>query len=132
MPDTGASKVSTVKKSQFIALQRTMLKIKLDTIRANEATIFFRSGVSLSSIGIIQAFILVDTTIFHVVNLLTPFFLSLKDINILGIYLKKITNQLICKDDKSITIFCKWTHSWFFINKNNKIAAGICLIQAEL
>ena len=43
-----------------------------------------------------------------------------------------ITNQLIYQDGKSISIFCKWGHPWFFVNQNNKIAAGIFLTEAEL
>ena len=52
--------------------------------------------------------------------------------DILGIYLNNFTNQLICQDGKSIPIFHKWGHPWFFINKNNKIAAGIHLSETEL
>ncbi len=41
MPGTSAAKVSTAGKSQFKVLQCEMLKIELDTTRANEATICF-------------------------------------------------------------------------------------------
>ena len=132
MPDTGAAKVSTAGKSQFKALQREMPEIELDTTRANEATICFGSGMPLSSIGTVQVFTPVGTTNFHVVDTPTPFLLCLKDMDTLGIYLNNITNQLICQDGKSIPIFRKWGHPWFFVNKNNKIAAGIHLTEAEL
>ena len=52
--------------------------------------------------------------------------------DILSIYLNNITNQLICQNGKSIPIFCKWGHFWFFVNKNNKITLGIFLTEAEL
>ena len=55
-----------------------------------------------------------------------------KDIDILGIYLNNITNQLICQDGKNIQIICKWGHPWFFINKNNKIATSIFFTEAKL
>ena len=51
MSDTGVAKVLTAGKSQFKALQYEMPKIELDTTYANKATICFRSGLSLSSIG---------------------------------------------------------------------------------
>ena len=132
MPDTGAAKVSTAEKSQFKALQYEMPEIELDTTRANEATICFGSGMLLSSIGIVQVFTPIGTTNFHVVDTPIPFLLCLKDMDTLGIYLNNITNQLICQDGKNIPIFSNWGHPWFFVNKNNKIAAGIHLTEAEL
>ncbi len=95
MPDTAAAKVSIAGKSQFKALQRKMPEIELDTTRANEATICFRSGLPLCSIDIVQVFTSVGTANFHVVDIPTPFLLYLKDIDILGIYLNNITNQPI-------------------------------------
>ena len=77
MPDTGAKKISTVGKSEFKALQREMPETELDTTRANETTICFRSGMLLSSIGTIQVFTSVGTTNFHDVNISTPFLLCL-------------------------------------------------------
>ena len=50
----------------------------------------------LSSIDTVQVFIPVGTANFHVIDTLTPFFLCLKDMDILEIYLNNITNQLIC------------------------------------
>ena len=132
MPDTSAAKVSTVEKSQFMALQHKMPEIELDTTRANKATICFGSRMPLSSIGTIQVFTPISTTNFYVVDTPTPFLFCLKDMDTLGIYLNNITNQLICQDGKNISIFCKWGHLWFFVNKNNKIAAGIHLTEAEL
>ena len=88
-----------------------MPKIELDTIYANETTICFESGMPLSSIDIIQVFISVGITNFHVVDISTPFLLCLKDIDILSIYLNNIINQLICQNGKNIPIFCKWRHS---------------------
>ncbi len=130
MPDTGDAKVSTARKSQFKALQREMLEIELDTTRTNEATIYFGSGLPLSSIGTVQVLTPVGTTNFHVVDIPTLFLLCLKDIDTLDIYLNNITNQLICQNGKSIPIFRKWGHLWFFVNKKNKIASGIFLIEA--
>ena len=87
-----------------------MSEIALDTTRTNEATIYFGSEILLSSIGTIQVYIPVGTTNFHVVDTPTPFFLCLKNMDTLGIYLNNITNQLICQDGKNISIFRKWGH----------------------
>ena len=52
--------------------------------------------------------------------------------NILSIYLNNITNQFICQDGKSIPIFRKWGHLYFFVNTNIMIAASIHLTETEL
>ena len=49
----------------------------------------------LSSIGIAQVFTLVGITNIHVVDTSILFLLYLKDMDILGIYLNNIINQLI-------------------------------------
>ena len=132
MPNTGVAKVSTAGKTQFKVLQHEIPEIELDTTRTNEAIICFGSGMSLSSIDIVQVFISVGTTNFHIVDTPTSFLLCLKDMDTLGIHLNNITNQLICQDGKNIPIFCKWGYPWFFVNKNNKIAIDIYLIEAKL
>lgn len=50
MPDIDVVKVLTAKKIQYKALQHEMPKIELDTTCANEVTIYFRSGILVSSI----------------------------------------------------------------------------------
>lgn len=81
---------------------------------------------------LIQVFTSIGTTNFQVIDILILFFFCVKNIDTFGIYSNNITNQLICHDSKNILIFCKWGHLWFFINKNNKIAAGIHFTEAEL
>ena len=73
-----------------------MPKIELDITCANEATLYFENIISLSLIGTVQVFISVGTTNFYIIDIHTPFFLYLKDINTLSIYLNNITNQFIC------------------------------------
>lgn len=74
MSDIGVVKVSAAGKSQFKVLQYEILEIKPNTTYANESTICFRSGISLSSIGTVQVFIFVDTTNFHIVDTFISFF----------------------------------------------------------
>lgn len=88
-------------------MQPKIPEIKLETTCANGAIIYFKSKMFLSLINIVQVFIFMSITNFHVVDILTLFFYYLKDINILGIYLNNIINQLISQKGKSITIFCK-------------------------
>ena len=121
MPDTGATKVSTPGKSQFKVLQREMPEIKLDITRANEATICFESGMPLSSINTVQLLTLFGIANFHVVDTSTPFLFCLKNMDIFGIYLNNITNQLICQDGKNIQSFANGDISGFLSTKTTKL-----------
>lgn len=85
-------------------MQYKILSIKLNITYGNEATICFECGILLSLISTIQVNISVDTTNVHVVDISTLLFLCLKDMDILGIYLNNITNQLICQDGKNVSI----------------------------
>lgn len=96
MPNIGTAKVSIARKSQFKAMQYKMPEIKLDTTCANEVTIYFESGIPLSSIDIVQVFISGGITNFHIIDISIPFLLCLEDMDIFGIYLNNIRNQLIC------------------------------------
>ena len=84
-----------------------MPEIELNTTNANEAIIYFGSGMPLSSIGIVQVFTLINTTSFNIVNKFILFFFYLKNMDIFDIYLNNIINQLISQDEKNIPIFCK-------------------------
>lgn len=59
---------------------------------ANKITICFKSEILLKLIGIIQVSLFISTTNFYIVNTPILLFLSLKNINILSIYLNNITN----------------------------------------
>lgn len=87
--------------------------------------------ILLNSINTIQVDIPVGITNFYVIDIFTSFFLCLKNIDILKIYLNNITNQLICQDSKNIVILYKWGHPWFFVNKYKKMATSIFLLKAE-
>lgn len=88
-------KVLTVEKIQFKALHHKMPEIELNITYTIKASICFGSRKLLSLIGIVQIFTLVNITNFYNVNISTPFFLCLKKINILSIYLNNMINQLI-------------------------------------
>lgn len=107
MSDTNVAKVSIAGKSEFKALQCEMPKIKLDTTHVNKVIIYFKSKMPLISIGIVQVFIPIGISNFHIIDIFTSFFSCSKNIDILGIYLNNIINQLICQESKNISIFCK-------------------------
>ena len=50
---------------------------------------------------------------FHVIKSDTPFLMSLKNMDRLGVYLNNTTNQLIGKNGVIIPINRKWEHFWF-------------------
>lgn len=109
-----------------------MPEIKLYIICANKVIIYFGSRLLWSSIDIVQVLTPIGITNFHVIDISTLFLLYLKDMDIFNMYLNNITNQLICQNSKSISIFYKQRHLWFFVNKNNTIISSIFLIKVEL
>lgn len=107
MPDISTIKVLIAEKSQFKVLQYEMLEIELNTTRIIKAIIYFGSRILLSLIGKIQLLISSNTVNFHIIDIPILFFLYLKNIVIFDIYLNNIINQLICQNDKNISIFYK-------------------------
>lgn len=73
-------------------MQYKILLIELDITYVNKAAIFFKNGIPLSFIGTIEIDTLVGITNFYVVDTSTLFFLYLKKIDILDIYLNNIIN----------------------------------------
>jgi len=131
--DTGAAKVSTAGKGQYIALQREIPSITLDDTRAGEASIRFGGGPRLESLGSTDIDTPFGKTTFHVMDTSTPFLLSLKDMDRLGIYLHNLSNKLIREEDgKQVNVIRKWGHAFFFPQKDLQMATGIFLTEAEL
>lgn len=91
IPNTNITKVSIARKNQFKALKYEISKIEENITYINEITICFESGIPLSSISIIQVFIFINIINFYIINTPILFFIYLKNINILGIYLNSIT-----------------------------------------
>lgn len=92
IPDISGAKVSTAEKSQFQALQYEILSVKLDTIYANKAILCFESKTSLSFIGTVRVDTLVGITNFYIIDTSILFFLYLKNMDILKVYLNNIIN----------------------------------------
>lgn len=72
-----------------------MLFVKHDITYVNKTIIYFESRTLLNSINIVQINTPIDIANFYIINTFISFFLYLKNINILKVSLKNITNQLI-------------------------------------
>lgn len=97
LPDTGAARVSTAGKSQYLALKREMPESLVDKSTAGQATIQFGQGSCNKSIGTVSINTPVGEILFHVLNTPTPFLLCLVDMDRLAVYLENTTNQLAKK-----------------------------------
>lgn len=130
LPDTGAANTSTAGKNQVEALQLQDPSVTIDTSKAGEAKLRFGNGNIISSNGVTKINTPVGKGDFHVMDTPTPFLLSLKDIDRLGVHFNNLTNEIICVNRSRIPVLRKWGHPWFFLNKDEATAAF--LTEAEL
>ena len=120
LPDSGAASISTAGHSQFRALQK-IDNVKLDTTSAGMHKIRFGKG-SASSLGTTRIRTPIGVISFHVVPTHTPFLLSLRDMDRLGVKLDNLTNELI-QGEKRIPIIRKWGHPWLLLHTPEQTAA---------
>jgi hypothetical protein len=92
--DTGASSYSTARIGQFEALQRSDRTLTLDQNTKGAVTIQFGIGILLS-IGSASINTPIGQVTFYVIFIITPFLLSLKDMDDLKVYFNNLTNRLI-------------------------------------
>ncbi|KAE8549770.1 hypothetical protein EYB25_008294 [Talaromyces marneffei] len=93
--DTGAAEHSTAGYPQYLAYRRTARNVILDTSTAGQAAIRFGPGESIKSIGSIDVPTPVGDVRFHIIEVMTPFLLSIKDMDRLGIYFDNTKNVLV-------------------------------------
>ena len=129
LPDTGAARVSTAGKEQYLALQREDPSVQMDESTAGQASIRFGKGSTTTSIGTVTIETPIGTTKFHVLDTPTPFLLCLADMDRLGVYFNNTTDELI-RGKKTIPVIRKWGHPWFFLSKTEN--AGVFLSEIEL
>jgi hypothetical protein len=129
LPDTGASKVSTGGKDQFLALQSEDPTVVLDVSTAGKASVVFGKGCATSSIGTARVKTKLGDIDFEILDAPTPFLLSLKDMDKLGVYFNNVTNQLI-QGNLTIPVVRKWGHPWFHLRK--KEHERVFLTEVEL
>lgn len=93
--DTGAAEVSTAGYAQYLAYRRVAKGAIINLSTAGQASIQFGAGDPLSSIGSIDIETPIGNIRFHIVEAMTPFLLSLKDMDRLGVYFNNTKNMLI-------------------------------------
>ena len=105
MPNIGAAKVFTAKKGQYVALTKEYLgQVKINRTRAKKANIRFKDKPSIKSLGTATVQTPFGQVDFYVIKSDTPFLMSLKNMDRLGVYLNNTTNQLIGKNGIIIPI----------------------------
>jgi hypothetical protein len=95
MPDTGAARVSTASRLQYLALQKLDPTVKLDTSNKGAHSIQFRKGELARTEGTIQVNTPLGNITFHVVPTNTPFLLYIQDIDHINVKLDNLANVLI-------------------------------------
>jgi hypothetical protein len=93
--DTGAAEVSTAGYAQYLAYRKVAKGVTLDLSTAGQANIRFGAGNPIESISTIDIETPVGNIQFHVVKAMTPFLLSLKDMDQLGVYFNNTKNVLV-------------------------------------
>ncbi|KAI1430907.1 hypothetical protein GGR50DRAFT_700807 [Xylaria sp. CBS 124048] len=118
MPDTGAARFSTAGKRQYEALLKEFpdFVTPLDLSRAAEANIRFGNGSPIESLGSVRVNTAFGSVDFHVMDTDTPFFLCLKDMDRLGVYLNNVSNQLVSRSGITVPVTRKWGHPWFSLS----------------
>ncbi len=116
LPNTGAARVSTAGKDQYLALQREDPSVRIDTPAAGQALIKFGQGPDTASIGTVRVQTPIGAIAFHVIEAATPFLLCLADMDRLGVYFNNTTDELVKRDGyTTIPVVRKWGHPWFFL-----------------
>lgn len=96
--DTGASQYSTAGYAQYLAYRKTVKGVVLDQSKAGQATIQFGPGEPLSSLGTVDVDTPIGTIQFHVIEAMTPFLLSLKDMDNLDIFFDNTKNIVVRRE----------------------------------
>jgi hypothetical protein len=110
MIDTGAAGKSTAGYSQYLAYQRTFdINIPIDATTKDDVNATFGIG-SASSIGSINIPTPIGTIEFHVVEVETPFLMSIKDMDAKGIMLDNLQDKLVKMSGDTIPIVRRFGH----------------------
>jgi hypothetical protein len=93
--DTGAAAVSTAGYAQYLAYRKVARGIIIDTSTAGAASIRFGAGEPLQSLGSIDMETPIGNVRFHIVEAMTPFLLSIKDLDRLKVYYDNTKDLLV-------------------------------------
>lgn len=130
MPDTGAAEFSTGGHPQFRALQRIMPEVQLDTSTAGMASIRFGQGDPILSLGTTTVPTPIGPIDFQVMPTSTPFLLSIKDMDTMGVVFDNLAN-VITRNNVKVPIVRKWGHPWLQLDRET-VLAGNYLTDGEL
>ncbi|KAI0999710.1 hypothetical protein K3495_g8484, partial [Podosphaera aphanis] len=107
--DTGAAEWSTAGYGQYKALKELKSQIHLDESRAGEASVQFGEGLVKKSIGTVNVDTPIGMITFHVLRSATPFLLSLRDMDRMGIEFHNLRNFLV-QGNIEVPIIRKFGH----------------------
>lgn len=115
--DTGASERSTVGKAQALAWLRENSDTKIEW-HQSDSTFNFGGGQPLRAIGTITKTNPLEEVKYYVLDVNTPFLLSLKDADRLGAYFDNTTDRIVRKrDNTSLPVVRKWGHPFFNLSR---------------
>ncbi|KAH8193590.1 hypothetical protein TruAng_012245 [Truncatella angustata] len=127
--DTGASQLSTVGKSQALAWLRDNPRTKVKWGPSSN-TFNFGGGEPLHAIGTITKTNPLGEVTYYILEVDTPFLLSLNDADRLGAYFDNTTNRIVRKNDGiSLPVVRKWGHPFFNLSRTE---ASMFLTEQEL
>lgn len=108
--DTGAAENSTAGYAQYLAYRKIAKDAILDTSTTGQASIRFGPGESIESIGSGDALTRIGVIRFHNLEVMTPFLLSIKDMDRLGIYFDNTKNVLVGPNDTTTPVARRFGH----------------------
>ncbi|EED20885.1 hypothetical protein TSTA_081180 [Talaromyces stipitatus ATCC 10500] len=93
--DTGAATFSTAGYAQYLAYRKVARGCIMDTSTAGSVTIRFGAGEALQSLGLIDLDTPIGNVRFHIVEAMTLFLLSIKDLDRLKVYYDNTKDLLV-------------------------------------
>ncbi|EED15482.1 conserved hypothetical protein [Talaromyces stipitatus ATCC 10500] len=125
--DTGAADFSTAGYSQFLAYRKAVKGAVMDTSTVNSVGIKFGSGDPVRSKGSVD----VDTPIgrvrFHILETMTPFLLSIKDLDRLNVYYDNTKDLLIGpKENMTTQVIRRFGHPFLIWQETYEL----CLMES--
>ncbi|EED20730.1 conserved hypothetical protein [Talaromyces stipitatus ATCC 10500] len=100
--DTGAAAFSTAGYAQYLAFRKVAKNCTMDTSTAGSVTIRFGAGNALQSLGSIDIETPVGNVRFHIIEAMTPFLFSIKDLDRLKVYYDN-TKDLLIRSEPYLT-----------------------------
>ncbi|KAI0995484.1 hypothetical protein K3495_g12696 [Podosphaera aphanis] len=117
--DTGAAEWSTAGYGEYKALKEVKSQIHLDESRAGEASVQFVEGLVKKSIGTVNFYTPIGMITFHVLRSATPFVLSLRDMDRIGIEFHNLRNVLV-QGNIEVSIIRKFGHPFLLPHEFEK------------